>query len=138
MMLANRTLVVFLTFGISFVLTVGLCLAETRTFRKSQPEEGRMVERAVEKGLKERFEPSEIDNPLAIMKEGFFKSASETHVTLKNMKSYTWRDYRLDENCQIFDQGELLEFNQLRSGAIIQLVMVEGMVREIIVLQWPS
>ncbi len=54
------------------------------------------------------------------------------------MKTYRSTTYRLDENYQVFYQGEIIGFDNVPPSSIVQLVMVGGLIKEVILLQRSS
>ena len=82
--------------------------------------------------------PTAEQNPRSILKSGFFAGIRDGKVSLIDMKSYRKRAYRLKEDYLLFYGEEEIELYNIPPSSIVKLIMIEGQVWEIILLQRAS
>jgi len=82
--------------------------------------------------------PTAENDPSAVIKEGFISKVEKGRVYLQDMNTYRVRQYRLEEDYRIFYNNEVKELYDVPPHSIVKLIMIEGQVKEIIVLQRSS
>jgi len=73
-------------------------------------------------------------NPLAVVKEGFFYGIDKGRVTLADVDSGRKATYRLEEHYRVFHENAELPLEHIPPHSIVKLVLIEGQVREIILV----
>ena len=78
------------------------------------------------------------NNPGAIVKTGFFVGISKGRVTYMDMNTHRKYSYRLEEGYRVLYQEEIVPLTTIVPHSIVKLVMIEGQVLEIILVQRSS
>lgn len=112
----------------SFLLVIALTIVEaspTYVSAASQPWKNG--------GPGQHFESAE-NHPLAVMKEGIFTGVADQRISIADLKSNRPSVYRLEENYRILFNDEEIALYDINPNSIIKLIVIEGQVREIILL----
>lgn len=78
--------------------------------------------------------PTAEQDPLAVVKEGFFGGIIDGRVRLHDMTSGKITSYRLEEDYLIFQDELEITLDDIPPHSIVKLVLIEGQVREILLL----
>ena len=73
-------------------------------------------------------------NPLAVTKEGFFYGIDRGRIALADVDSGRKSSYRIEEDYRIFFENEEIPLAQIPPHSLVKLVLIEGQVREMILL----
>lgn len=83
------------------------------------------------------------DDPRAIVKQGFYVGIDKGNVSILEGKKSTKRTFRLEENYKFIFNGQEIDWKALGLGripphSIVKLIMFEGQVREIVLVEVSS
>ncbi len=89
---------------------------------------------AVAGNAEQQLVPAAEQDPRAVVKEGFFSGIADERVSLDDMNTGRKSSYRLEENYLIFQDEAVITLDDIPPHSIVKLVLIEGQVREIILL----
>ena len=86
---------------------------------------------------------SQEEDPRAIIKEGLYVGISKDNVSIIEGVRSTKRSYRLEENYKVVFNGQEIDWKALGMGripphSVVKLIMFEGQVREIVLVEVSS
>ncbi len=86
---------------------------------------------------------SQADDPRAVIKEGLYVGISKDNVSILEGVRSTKRSYRLEEDYKTVFNGQEIDWKALGMGripphSVVKLIMFEGQVREIVLVEVSS
>lgn len=126
-----RTLILVTVFALGLSLVAPAdCFAAMANIR---PSSGEQVQPAKTSGY-----VSAAENPLAITKEGFFVGKLKGRIVIQQTGTYREVSYLPTENMVVTHNEEEIELRNLLVHSIVKLVLIDGMVAEIILIEESS
>ena len=120
---------------VTLILLAGLTVAHAAKYTGRNNDTG---EKKYQSDTGEKTYQSAEADPRAVVKEGFYGGVSKERITLKNMKTHKKASYRLEPDYRNFFNEQEFELRRIPPSSIIKLILIEGQVREIILLEMSS